>query len=387
MSAIEASVNKCSALKTKKPLSKLTKIGGQVAAAAAKGVIKQAINRYAGEDTVKEISEILGTVATETVKSASEEASKTLSELYDSEGKALLEKFHTGQKTIAEFKKQLGEVIASFKSEYERALFILIDELDRCRPPYAVALLERVKHLFEVDNVVFVMATDTDQLRHSIGAIYGLNFAAGRYLLRFFDQTYRFEDASVDAFVRQQFSDIDSSKLFGTADLSPAKFVARAFKRFNLSLRDIEQCTDIIRNCVTVWAAPTEIVLLVLLPLVILQQQRMTVSYDNVRERLEKQLGPVQWNDLDFGIWENSKRRLFDGLALFMYIANRATAFSLVQIANDDAGSSDQKACREILFKEINARFPGGLVSNSPAVSLLVKYPDLVRTVGRLAPA
>jgi hypothetical protein len=138
---------------------------------------------------------------------------------------------------------------------------------------------------------------------------------------------------------------------------------------------------------VTVWAAPTEIVLLVLLPLVILQQQRMTVSYDNVRERLEKQLGPVQWNDLDFGIWENSKRRLFDGLALFMYIANRATAFSLVQIANDDAGSSDQKACREILFKEINARFPGGLVSNSPAVSLLVKYPDLVRTVGRLAPA
>jgi hypothetical protein len=40
-------------------------------------------------------------------------------------------------------------------------LFVLIDELDRCRPPFAIALLDRIKHLFDIDEPVFVFAADT----------------------------------------------------------------------------------------------------------------------------------------------------------------------------------------------------------------------------------
>lgn len=69
--------------------------------------------------------------------------------------RATLEKFNRGKKSIAEFKAQLGKVLESFRSKSKLPLFVLVDELDRCRPPYAVTLLERVKHLFDVDDVVF----------------------------------------------------------------------------------------------------------------------------------------------------------------------------------------------------------------------------------------
>lgn len=68
--------------------------------------------------------------------------------------------------------------------------FIFIDELDRCRPSYAVEMLETIKHIFDVPGVVFVVATDTEQLQHTVKAIYGEGFDARVYLGRFFNSRY-----------------------------------------------------------------------------------------------------------------------------------------------------------------------------------------------------
>ena len=303
------------------------------------------------------------------------------------EGKLLLEKFRLGQKTISEFKKQMAELVASFKSEYKKPLFILVDELDRCRPPYAVALLERVKHLFDVDDVVFVMATDTEQLRHSIGALYGVNFAAGRYLLRFFDQTYRFEEASIEKFVARQFEDVDQSKLYGSPDLDAAKFTAKALKAFNLSLRDVEQCVDIMRNCATAWSSPSPLVMVVLVPLVVMQQQRMDVRYGSVKERLEERLGSISWANLDFNVWdEQRKKKKFNGFQLFEQFINKTASYTIQQIANEDDSSPPSVVIQRILIEEVQARFPNGHQRNNSHVSLIRDYPAFVRSVGRLTP-
>lgn len=388
MAAIEAAVKKKSAVKAKQPLNKLTQIGGQLAAATVKGLIKQAANRYIGEDALKEMSEAVGAGAAEALKSAGEEASKKAGELYDSEGKALLEKFHVGQRTIKEFREQLSKVVASFKDGAKRPLFILIDELDRCRPTYAVALLERVKHLFDVDDIVFVMATDTDQLKHSIGALYGLNFAAGRYLLRFFDQTYRFESVSVEKFVAQQFLDVDTTKLFGSPHLDATQFCAQTFAAFNLSLRDMQQCTDIIRNCVTVWKDKSQLILLALLPLVILQQQRMEVTYEEVRAWMKNSGVSGRWRNLDFNGWDQSGHRIaFDGSSLATTLIGRACSFNLYKLVHDDDEDATAKVCVAMFAAEARARFPRGLnLSNAPD-SLIRTYPQFVRSVGRLSPS
>lgn len=66
-------------------------------------------------------------------------------------------------------------------------LLILVDELDRCRPDFAVKLLERVKHLFSVPGVVFVFGVDMTQLRESARCLYGQDMDSDGYYRRFFD--------------------------------------------------------------------------------------------------------------------------------------------------------------------------------------------------------
>ena len=66
-------------------------------------------------------------------------------------------------------------------------LIVMIDELDRCRPSFAVEFLETAKHLFAVDQVVFVLAVNRKELAHAVKALYGNDFDADRYLRRFFD--------------------------------------------------------------------------------------------------------------------------------------------------------------------------------------------------------
>ena len=72
-----------------------------------------------------------------------------------------------------------------------KPLVVVIDELDRCRPSYAVELLEVAKHFFSVDHVVFVLALDRSQLAHSVRVLYGDGFLAENYLGRFFDADLR----------------------------------------------------------------------------------------------------------------------------------------------------------------------------------------------------
>jgi hypothetical protein len=104
-----------------------------------------------------------------------------------------LKEHNTIKNSVSKFKiniKRLLNYIDKNLKNKKLPLFILIDELDRCRPTYAIELLESIKHLFDIEGIVFIIATDTKQLSHSINAIYGNNFASEKYLKRFFDQEY-----------------------------------------------------------------------------------------------------------------------------------------------------------------------------------------------------
>ena len=80
-------------------------------------------------------------------------------------------------------------------------LVIVIDELDRCRPLYAVELLEAAKHIFAVDNIVFVLAVNRTELAHSVRALYGTKFDAIGYLNRFFDFDFRLPEPARGHFI------------------------------------------------------------------------------------------------------------------------------------------------------------------------------------------
>jgi len=96
------------------------------------------------------------------------------------------------RETIRIFKLRLGRLVSALEDlpNVQLPMFVFVDELDRCRPSYAIELLEGIKHLFGVHGIYFITATNLDQLGHSIGAVYGEKFDAESYLKRFFDQEY-----------------------------------------------------------------------------------------------------------------------------------------------------------------------------------------------------
>ncbi len=106
---------------------------------------------------------------------------------------------------IENFRQDLQEMAATVaKASGSRPLIVMIDELDRCRPSYAVELLEVAKHLFSVDRVVFVLAVNSDQLAHSVKALYGNDFDAEGYLRRFIDVDFKLSAPERQAFIAAQ---------------------------------------------------------------------------------------------------------------------------------------------------------------------------------------
>ena len=110
--------------------------------------------------------------------------------------------YKSAKDSITEFRSTLQDVADTLaKRRNNRPLIVMIDELDRCRPSYAVELLEVAKHFFSVNHIVFVLAVNRSELTHSIQALYGNDFDASGYLHRFIDIDFRLPDPDRDTFI------------------------------------------------------------------------------------------------------------------------------------------------------------------------------------------
>lgn len=108
------------------------------------------------------------------------------------------------QSLVAEFKERLTNYAKAVSED--KPLIIFVDELDRCRPDYAVQMLERIKHFFEVENIIFVLSIDKGVLCKSIKAIYGgLEIDTEAYLRRFIDLEFDLPAPCVKEFIDAQF--------------------------------------------------------------------------------------------------------------------------------------------------------------------------------------
>lgn len=133
-----------------------------------------------------------------------EAAGKMIEELVSEQAKS-------AQK-VEDFKKALKEGFAqAAENKSKKApVFIFIDELDRCRPTYAIELLERIKHFFDLDDCKFIIASDSVQLAHSIKVVYGQDFSSENYLKRFFDAEFSLDNRDIIQFVQSILPAIDA---------------------------------------------------------------------------------------------------------------------------------------------------------------------------------
>lgn len=107
---------------------------------------------------------------------------------------------------LEEFRKNLGGYVTTEAQDNAHPIVFFIDELDRCNPHYAVKLLERVKHLFEVPNIIFVLAVNIKQLQYAIQGYYGSSNIDGQeYLKRFIDLNYTLPTPDIKNYIRALF--------------------------------------------------------------------------------------------------------------------------------------------------------------------------------------
>ena len=175
------------------------------------------------------------------------------------EARDLLQEYLDQRKTKDTLKEHLEDLSAKVVKDTGHPLVFIIDELDRCRPTFAIELLERVKHIFDVQNLVFVFGINRDELCSSLCSVYG-EINADVYLRRFFDLDFTLPTVDKAIYCRHVLKKFELREFFEAyGGPKPPNISANEFSNFEsnisllwanlgLSLRDIDYCVRLLSS-------------------------------------------------------------------------------------------------------------------------------------------
>jgi len=109
------------------------------------------------------------------------------------------------------FKKLLEEFKDTLSKE-ESPKIIIIDELDRCRPDYAIQLLEIIKHIFDVKNIIFLFLINREQLESIVSTIYMNSNLSNKYFEKFYDVELNLPKANYEELNEPEFKIVNDFK-------------------------------------------------------------------------------------------------------------------------------------------------------------------------------
>ena len=150
------------------------------------------------------------------------------------------------EKDLNELRDQIKEVAG------DKTFVLFIDELDRCRPDYALHLLEVVKHVFNMPKLKIVFVINSEQLVEIIKHSYGNNEqVAKRYLDKFFQLQIKLPNVTLSSFKEEVHNSITylgmelnrcgllDSPFFKDHHILP--LLTEFAESRNLSFRDVEK--------------------------------------------------------------------------------------------------------------------------------------------------
>ena len=141
--------------------------------------------------------------------------------------------------TTEEKKQALLNLINHIVPNDKKLLFI-VDELDRCKPTYAVELLEVIKHFYISDKVLFVLGTNNEQLSYTITKYYGTGFDGYGYLNKLYDLIIELDDISAKCYLENVLS-INNFHLWTNASLyAVSDYLNFKFREINRLVGDFD---------------------------------------------------------------------------------------------------------------------------------------------------
>ncbi len=224
-------------------ISKLVKFGIKTGAnALSHYFLKQSV-----DDLAEEFQQITSDEqeAKNVAETVTDVAAKITDYTIDATVEALLKEQIEAEKNLETLKACLTELAA------DKPIILFIDELDRCRPDYAVDMLEVIKHVFDIENVKVVLVTNTKQLRAAINHRYGVEVDAQKYLDKFLKYSFALPEKVVAQTEQDRvwvsihhFEQLIKGRDIGGVLFSGYRVmecINEMIKRNNLSLRETER--------------------------------------------------------------------------------------------------------------------------------------------------
>lgn len=218
----------------------VAKIVGRVAIKGAiRGLTAGAVRASDFEDANEDVANEVG-----------KEIEAELDKIIDSR----LESAKAEQKAFETFRQTLSDLMSAADSQ--KPLIFIVDELDRCRPTYALSVLETIKHLFSVKNVHFLLVCQLDQLSAATRKMYGSEIDASLYLEKFvhFRVTFpqfekREKDRLLKKFVLNVLKAMPDDDESGRLKDGFADFTSLVWSRGQYSLRRVERLCTLFGLC------------------------------------------------------------------------------------------------------------------------------------------
>lgn len=190
--------------------------------------------------------------------------------------------------SIKDFKTQLTKLVNRIRKD--KNIYIMVDNLEICRPKFIVDFLESIKYMLDIEGLVFIISVSKDKsnIQRAVNTILGPNFD----LKSFTDLSLHLPKQPIEKFTRKLFQNIELPKKSKSLVIDSFIFYAESL---SLSLKAIQYCVKKIKLCFLNRAKEELLVPNLFTFLVILQSinidiyEELGFSYQTALEKIESE--------------------------------------------------------------------------------------------------
>lgn len=212
--------------------TRATRIGGKLLRTGTRIAVKGLTAGLVGDSDIDALESIKNDLASSSLADTSALVERAMAD------------YVSTKKSLTEFRQKLAALGAAVRTTQQLPLLLVVDELDRCRPDFALSLIERIKHLFTTDNVSFLLLANMDQLENYVRTVYGADVDARNYLYKFLALSTRLpknvQDRLDNDYTKYVCRLAEHHRVGERRDLRYA--LVRLFQNYAFTLREMERC-------------------------------------------------------------------------------------------------------------------------------------------------
>lgn len=278
----------------------------------------------------------------------------------------------SGERILAAYQSEkilrqaVRELVEAVKKEQGGRVLLVVDELDRCKPSFALEMLEVTKTLFDHPDVIVLYVLNEEALAHMVEKEYGTGVTGTDYLRKFYDRRIVLPKAEAKSY-QAHLRNVESAVAFNEISVHLAE-------QFGMTLRDMNRWVarlDLIVAGFEKAGKPRQSVLLqmlfVIVPLLNAIELMKPNDYKAIRDNLD---GTKLWSYLE----ANGEL-----VGILHWACQQARAFSPEEMGEDfckaacqvlwnhDDGSKNRQDALEFL-RNLQFDWPRGLGALSALV-------------------